>query len=631
MARSRPLHYYAAATADPLRPDVAGGLLEPRYARGQLEVGVGPAEIGERVDPIFCSDPQTPAIKATFNEVGEDMAAEIEGKERTLRDVFGGDYAFTIPLYQRPYRWKEEQSQDLLDDLLGASAPGDALDDLDPYFLGSIVLVKGKRERDAEVLDGQQRLTTLTILISCLRDQSDDAIAKGLTKFLYQEGNKVEGTEDHFRLALRENDRSFFETHIMKPGGLAGLTAVKPATETQKNVRRNALMLLRRLSQLDAARLERLAQFIVQRCFLVVVSTHDFDSAYRIFSVLNDRGMDLSHADILKADVVGAISDEEKKKTYGQKWEDLEKELGTEQFEALFFHARMIHAKSKARIGLLKDFKETIQPQASPLDFIDKTLVPLGAALAEVRDGHVDFPDAVPEDTDVDLVLSCLNRVDHAEWVPPALLAIHKHRGDAKALLEILSGLERLAAGQMILRTRRDQRITRYGHVLKALEADDSLAADSSPLQLTSDERVAIASHLERDVYGTAAARLILLRVDGLLAGAGAKYDQKTISIEHVLPQSPNAGSVWMTRFTPEQRLHSVHKLGNLVLLARRKNSGASNYEFDDKKAKYFSGNGGVSPFALTTQVLKETMWTPEVVARRQSELVKLLRQAWKL
>jgi hypothetical protein len=105
------------------------------------------------------------------------------------------------------------------------------------------------------------------------------------------------------------------------------------------------------------------------------------------------------------------------------------------------------------------------------------------------------------------------------------------------------------------------------------------------------------------------------------MAGEGATYDFPVISVEHVLPQNPAPGSEWTT-WIPDnaERLRCVHQLGNLVLLSRKKNSAASNYEFDKKKRAYFTGRGGVTPFALTTQVLREPTWTSEVIEARQKE-----------
>ncbi len=114
------------------------------------------------------------------------------------------------------------------------------------------------------------------------------------------------------------------------------LNDLNPAdlTDAQKNLRANALLYLQRLQGLSAKDLEDLAQFLINRCYLIAVSTPDLESAYRIFSILNDRGMDLSHTDILKAEIVGAIADENREK-YTKKWEDLEDDLGREHFQDL--------------------------------------------------------------------------------------------------------------------------------------------------------------------------------------------------------------------------------------------------------------------------------------------------------
>jgi hypothetical protein len=130
----------------------------------------------------------------------------------------------------------------------------------------------------------------------------------------------------------------------------------------------------------------------------------------------------------------------------------------------------------------------------------------------------------------------------------------------------------------------------------------------------------------------TARARsIVLLRLDALLSGGGATYEYPTITVEHVLPQSPPADSEWLSWFpNPDIRTVAVHCLGNLALLTRKKNSSASNYAFDRKKTAYFTRDG-VSPFPLTTQVLQYDIWTPEIVADRQNELLAKLETHWRL
>lgn len=212
--------------------------------------------------------------------------------EHPVREIFSDRFFFEIPDYQRPYSWTTEQSGDLLDDLLDAMRSEDGLtDSLNPYFLGSIVLIKGQTPR-AEIVDGQQRLTTLTILISVIRSLVVPDKQRFLSQVLYQQGDPFSAMEDRFRLTLRERDAEFFQENVQREGGLERLQEITDSlTDSQQRIRTNALHLYKKLQGLEEERLEALARFILTRCYLVVVSTPDLDSAYRIFSVLNDRGL----------------------------------------------------------------------------------------------------------------------------------------------------------------------------------------------------------------------------------------------------------------------------------------------------------------------------------------------------
>lgn len=174
-------------------------------------------------------------------------------------------------------------------------------------------------------------------------------------------------------------------------------------------------------------------------------------------------------------------------------------------------------------------------------------------------------------------------------------------------------------------------RSQRYVELLKHLHAGDGL--DSAAFELTPEELDETRARLDGEVYLVRPVRkYVLMRLDSLLAAdSGATYDHGIITVEHVLPQFPADDSEWLQWFDEEQAAHWVHRLGNLLLLNRRKNSAASNYDFAEKKRRYFTTANGVSAFALTTQVLQEDEWTPEVVQRRQNELTAILRSEWAL
>ena len=125
----------------------------------------------------------------------------------------------------------------------------------------------------------------------------------------------------------------------------------------------------------------------------------------------------------------------------------------------------------------------------------------------------------------------------------------------------------------------------------------------------------------------------VLLRLDAALSSLDAFYSHATLSLEHVLPQSPAANSQWLIDFPDRvEREQWVHRLGNLVVLTRRKNAQAQNFDFADKKVKYFSHtSGGVAGLAITTQVLGEAVWTPAVLAARQVQAMDILTKLWRL
>jgi hypothetical protein len=230
--------------------------------------------------------------------------------------------------------------------------------------------------------------------------------------------------------------------------------------------------------------------------------------------------------------------------------------------------------------------------------------------------------------------LKWLNRLEFNDWVPPALIFTIRHRQKPEAMATFFRDLERLAYALLIQKSGINDRIERFSQLTNAIDRGTSLYEDKSPLQLTPAEQYKVYTQLNGMFYETFAARArttILLRLDTLLSGGGAKYDYQTITVEHVLPQSPPVGSKWLTWFPDvDDRFMLVHKLGNLALLTRKKNSAASNFEFDKKKQSYFA-HGGVSPFVLTTQVLSQPEWTPTIIATRQKQLLALLEDHWQL
>ena len=142
------------------------------------------------------------------------MPETIEAKELQLVSIFGENYRFEIPEYQRPYAWTTEEAGELLDDLLHAMGNAEDVGDVPPYFLGSIVIIKNGLQPLAQIVDGQQRITTLTILFCALRELAAERDKSGIDRYVYESGDKFAGVPGHYRLAVRSRDNSFFQNNV---------------------------------------------------------------------------------------------------------------------------------------------------------------------------------------------------------------------------------------------------------------------------------------------------------------------------------------------------------------------------------------------------------------------------------
>lgn len=554
----------------------------------------------------------------------------LDAGEYPLRKIFSSDFEFRIPDYQRPYSWGREQALQLLDDLEGSLDR----DTDEPYFLGSIVLVKEGSSPEAEVIDGQQRLTTLSILFSVLRDLTGNhQLAGELSEFVLEPGRIMAGTKARPRLTLRKRDAKFFRDFVQTAGATAALSALPDAattTDAQKAIRDNATAISERLETWPDSKRQDLAAMMGTRTFLVVVSTPDLTSAHRIFSVMNARGLDLTAADIFKSKVIGDVASADQP-AYADKWEQEEQDLGRDDFAELFLHIRMIFAKERARRELLLEFDQQVLSRYVPGDgarFVDEVLIPYSDAYERLVTQNYPMADGWEK---VNNWLRRLGQLDNNDWRPPALWALKHHGNDPHYLDEFLARLEALAASMLVRRVYATPRATRYAELLKQLEL--GLGLESAAFALDEKEKSETLERLRGEIYLVRAVRkYVLLRLDDKLANQpGVSYQHKMITVEHVLPQNPAGDSAWVEHFTEDERLQWTHRLANLVLLNRAKNSEAQRFDFEDKKVKYFTGPNGVAAFALTTGVLAEASWTPEVLAGRQDRLIGLLASEWGL
>jgi hypothetical protein len=561
------------------------------------------------------------------------MSNKITGKEYPLSKIFSADFEYHIPGYQRPYAWTEEETGILFDDLYEFFQT----EAVDNYFLGSIVLIKDENKPYADVIDGQQRLTTLSILFSVMANSfHTEAYRNNCKKYLQEEGNILEGIAAQPRIFLRDWDQDFFSKYIqdIQLDALVQIDPVTLDTEAKRHIQKNCTVLREKFSEVfnDENDLLKFTQFILTRCFLVVVSTPNQESAFRVFSVMNSRGLDLLPTDIIKSMTIGKLPKDEEQK-YTEKWEELENLTGRDGFNEVFTHTRTIFAKERPKKNLLDEFKEYVIKQTSPKSLVDEYLIPYTEAYVCLK--NCDFS-STQNAEEINELLLWLNKTNNHDWMPPAIKFLTDHKNDSVYILWFIRKLERLASYLLVTAKDVNQRMERYKWILVEMESrpDNNLTAPLENIELTDWEKQQFIDVLNGEIYSMTAKRrnYIIQRLDSFLSDGGATYNTKLFTIEHVLPQHPSADSEWMKLWpdTQTQRFW-LNKIANLVPLTRQRNSAAQNYDFNTKKIKYFQSKNGTSSYTLTTQVINIAAWTPEVVEARQKDLEEIFISKWDL
>ncbi len=563
------------------------------------------------------------------------MSNKITGKEYQLKTIFSKEFDYYIPTYQRPYAWKEEETETLFDDLVDFFQK----EQVDNYFLGSIVLIKEDDKPHADVIDGQQRLTTLTILIAVIASYLSGENRSNCNNYLREPGNDLEGLAPLPRLHLRQKDQDFFNKYIQDVNltELISIDSESLPNESQQYIRANCALLKKRMEttfESNEAKITEFCKFLVTRCYLVAVYTPSQQSAFRVFSVMNSRGLNLMPVDIIKSDIIGQIP-ESKQQYYTDKWEDLEVETSRSGFNDVFTHIRMIFAKSKAKKNLLEEFKELVLAKISPTELIDDILEPYADAYTIlINKKYV----ATKNREQINRYLFWLNKIDNSDWMPSAIKFMAERKNESDYVLLFIQKLERLASYLHVTAKDVNRRIDRYKELLDEMEInpDHNINDPLSSIELKNDEKIEFIEALNGDIYKLTSIRrnFIILRLNEFVGDGAAKFDLEPnrLTIEHVLPQTISTKTEWdKTWPNSKEREKWLNKIANLVSLTRKKNSEAQNYDFEKKKDIYFKGKNGTTTYPLTTQVLNEKIWTPEVIEKRQKYLIDKFSECWEL
>ena len=574
----------------------------------------------------------------------------IEAKEYKVADLFGEHFIFYIPIYQRPFSWDRDNFNDMVDDFK------DAITQDVQHFLGSSVLQEISEKR-YNVVDGQQRLTALTILMAVVRDlTSVERLKESMQSYIFQKEDVYKEIPATMRVSPWSELRDTFLKYVYTPGGttkfheefLEDKIRYKD-TEDPRYHLFEAIDVFQSSLKEESENLEAFVKHLLNDVYMVCIRTKNLTSAFRLFSVLNTRGLPLEPSDVLKSENLEAAPDD-KREECAKIWRSLEEDLGREELSKVIAHIRTIKKKEKAKLGIYEEYEEIFKKgditQGVPFFQYVKDV----SNIYDEKILSASLKTSKPEDENwYKVTIDLMNRfIPFADWIPPVLAFCQKHRSDAH-LLDFLKKLEKKVVVEWAAGFSLTERITSLSKTIKMLEeVNDPQQAVGKTLTYKPGEETKsreidftkpeeIKSYLlpklnETRFYslnGGKFAKYILLRIDMEM------WDLENfpgypgvVTVEHVLPQTPSTNSEWNTTlFTDKERDKWTNSLGNLVLLSGRKNSKAQNYEFAKKKEVYFKEKS--TPFRLTQELEKVGVWNAQKLSERHGQLVEKALQIY--
>ncbi len=547
----------------------------------------------------------------------------IEANKGILKKIFSEEFWFIVPQYQRLYVWQEENIQELIDDLYYAFENKQNSE----YFLGALVLKRTteKEFREYEILDGQQRLTTLCMMMAVIRDLIKKPQYKyTLSQMIYQEENELLKVPSRNRIKYNTRDKvkDFVKDYIIANGSTRKRDLVNYHEDTNISVSNMAKAISTMHTIFDnKENLEAFAVFLLNNVLFIYVSTDNTEDAFRLFTILNDRGIPLSNADILKSINIGEIGEEDLDE-YSKHWEYLEEKYH-KGFDRFLSFVRTILLKNKPSSNLLDEYEKNIYQKnilkkgKNTIDFLIE--------LDGIYDKIIDLNDENLSNEYKNLVTIMKLGLHSDEWIPTVLSYFLKF--EYYNLDEFIKKLEYKFIGDLMSNVSPSKRRENLNNIIKTIEivSKENMDILFENRELFDIDKNIFRKNINGDIYGKKYTKYLLLKMEYLMNDNSVYLSNyKEISIEHVLPQNPLKKSHWRRDFTEEQRKLWTNKLSNLVLISNKKNVKLANLDFKKKKEEYLKNRMDV--FNSSKIFLdKSSKWDETNLRNRQNIMVNML------
>ena len=550
--------------------------------------------------------------------------------EVVFQKLLDGKIQYVVPLYQRTYSWEEEQWEQLWDDLLEVYAMPTPKN----HFIGSVVTQQIPNQPPESVsrytlIDGQQRMTTLFILLSTISqlasaepeswERLDDEIQNTCLINQFNRG------DEYIKLMPTQRDRAAFDEIV--GGGVS-------ATDTQ--IARAHSYFLKKIQDGDlegkSIDLRKLHSCIVNHLDMVSIHLDEDDSPNRIFESLNNTGMPLSVADLIRNYFLMNISNpDQQEQAYQNHWYPMEQTLnagGGTMAANFFWHFLM-------KDGSLPRKDETYDEVKRRFDRPSQNI-----AIAALQDfakfsayyAQIAGSDTTTLDEYLAAQISRLNQWEVAVAYPFLLRAwdeVASGEVQVKELATVMEMIESFVVRRTICGVPTNQLRRIFAQLSAQVEIQDFVASTRSYLLRnrwpTDDEF--LSNFIDFPLYSrgrTTRTRLVLWALERSFGSKETPEDTDSITIEHVMPQTLSAD--WIVELGDgAQDVHErcLHTIGNLTLTGY--NPELSNQSFAYKKDWYKKAN-----FEISKSIQSSGCWTERSIRNRATELAERAVQIWK-
>lgn len=551
----------------------------------------------------------------------------------TLNTIIGNGKSYKVPIYQRDYSWSKDDWEDLWNDIL--EIPNDKT-----HYLGYLVLQPENDSKDAFwIIDGQQRLTTLSILClavtALLKKWSEEGIDTEDNKIRFDKiterylGNfSLSKLSIDPKLTLNRNNDDYFKSWLLKLRQPAVLSKLKPSQKLLQKAFNYYFDQLQNhfKDNKSGADLSEFLEKIVGNgiIFTQIIVSNDLD-AFKVFETLNARGVKLSTADLLKnylfklSHNLGELDLNEAER----QWQNITDTIRTNDLTTYVRHFWNSRYKLERQPTLFKAIKREINTAQKAFQFLND-LEQSSTYYTAFNNPNDDLWEK-KEERPYLKVLDLLNVTTCYALMIAALNNLK--RNEFKLVLRELanitfryniSDLNPNEAERVFSQVANDianKKISTAREVSLALKS--IYVSDDNFEQAFST--VVINTRRKKDL-----AKYILVKIENQMANKDYQPEEANSTIEHILPENP--GSVWEEGFEVDIQEDYIYRLGNYTLLeASENNKLDNNTPFPEKLEKYKK-----STFKLSNEYCNYEKFTPKEIALRQDKMAKIAKGIWK-